>query len=226
VFDTALQAISWVPLPYKLPPAPYCDKDIPWAHDSEQHQPDCLGNFFMAGQTLTMHGPVRDRAAGGTSAVAKRDSGGSYPNPKVHEQQYRQQQLQRQHQQKLQQQQSSQAGASNQHVSQDDAAGSVKSIAAQWSWKAGAGWQKYDSKTSATLEQCHGRFFACKLSGSDPGAFVTVEVGGGRHVNLATMQQVVTATPGRTRHVRRRGPAPSAYGARANNPVHSRDTWV
>ena len=164
-----------------------------------------------------MHGPVHDRGGGGHGAIAKQGSVG----PSVHEQQYRQQQLQRQHQQKVRQQQR-QAGESKQHITQDAAAGGAK-----WSWKAGAGWQPYDRETSEALEQCHERFFACKLDGSDPGPYVKVEVGGGRHVNLTTMQQVVTATPGRTRHVRRRGPAPRACGGEGGKPVvHSRDTWI
>ncbi len=216
--------ISWIPLPYELPPTLYGVEDIPWANDGDQHQPDCLGNLFVRGQ-LVEGPPVHDQAAGGHSIVARRGSGGS----SVHERQYRQQQLQRQHQQKLRQQPSGQCGASSQHSTMRDTAKNTTNIAAQWSWKAGAGWQPYDSKTSAILEQCHGQFFACKHNGSDPGPFVQVEVGGGRHVNLATMQQVVTAAPGRTRHVRRRGPAPrggEGGGGGGGKPVHSRDTWV
>ena len=242
--DFQPQAVSWIPLPYELPPAPYRPQDIPWAVDDAQHRPDCLGNSYVPGQPLMLHGPqVHDRGATGHGHTAQ---GGSRVSS-LHDQQYRQQQLQRQRQQTLQQQQGvqgivipSHAGQRSTHSSQDGGVSDAASIgsgtplagtgsSAQWCWKAGAGWQPYDSRTTAALEQAHSQFFVCKHNGTNPGPFVKVDVGGGRHVNLAAMLQVVTATPGRTRHVRRTGPPPRAYArgdGAGGTAVHLRDTWA
>ena len=230
VCDVELQTISWIPLPYELPPAPYRQEDIPWANDIEHYQPDHLGNTFVPGQKLVtstdqhVHNrpPVNDRGATATGAS-------------VHEQQYRQQQLQRQRQQKVRQQPTARSsqqrgcdgGSSMRRDSSSNDSSAGGPTPAQWWWKAGTGWQAYDGRTTAALERSHAQFFACKQEGTDSGPFVAVEVGGGRHVDLTTMLQIVTAAPGRTRHVRRRGPAPRTSGRGAvGKPIHSRDMWI
>ena len=191
-----------------------------------------------------IHGPpVHDRGATGHGHTAQ----GGLRVSSLHDQQYRQQQLQRQRQQTLRQQQNAQGivtpshgSQRSTHSSQDDGVSNAASIgsatglaggssSARWCWKAGAGWQPYDSKTTAALEQSHSQFFACKHNGTDPAPFVKVDVGGGRHVNLRAMLQVVTAMPGRTRHVRRCGPPPPAYAGgdgADGTTIHLRDTWV
>lgn len=266
----ALQAISWIPLPYKLPPAPYRQGDVPWAHDVEQHQLDSLGNIYLPGKPLMMLGPrhlhhkpsVRDldevggagaagagarcdgdgdagasdagAAAAAVATIATTTASGNSGSLSAHDKQYRQQQLRRQHQQKLLEQQTnaipnsvSDKPSLLKRNSSGYGSSGRGSATAQWSWKAGAGWQPYDGPTTDALECAHGRFFACKHTNANPDPFTKVEVSGGRHVNLAAMLQVVTAAPGRTRHVRRRGPAPrTSDGGARGKPLHSRDTWI
>ena len=322
------EVISWIPLPYSIPPAPYRQQDVPWANDDPQRERDWLGNSWPVGADGVV--VTRGHAAPPPQIFGGDGSGGSGSQQgaavSVHQQQHRQQQLQRQqrqlqkksappqpalHQRNLPQQQqqlknlarggssggggggggaamlsdrgsqddhgAAAAASSQPHVavsttdstgqgrgrgggggaslgsdprrtghgstggrtssgggrgssgSSPPSSGSVSSSgSAQWSWKAGAGWQPYDSVTTTALERSHGHFYSCKRDGSDPGPHLCVEIGGGRHVNLAQMLQVVTASPTRTRHVRRRGPAPSGFGAGASGggAVHARDKWV
>lgn len=62
--------------------------------------------------------------------------------------------------------------------------------AAVWSWQDGGGWHAYPPGICDELDAAHAR--------RDP----TCDVGGGRHVDLRTMRQVVTCDAGRWRKVK------------------------
>ena len=57
--------------------------------------------------------------------------------------------------------------------------------------------------------------FQTQTAGAGVQGYSLVDIGGGRHVDLSAMRQVVTASPNRTRHVRRVPPDTASGGASA-----------
>jgi hypothetical protein len=78
-----------------------------------------------------------------------------------------------------------------------------------WSWWSGRQWVRYDSGVALQIEAAHAVFAA----GSGP---PIVEVGGGRHVDLASMKQCVTAQPHKARRVKR-----EQHGVEGDAPLPS-----
>ena len=195
---------SWVPLPFSLPPTRYTAADTPWTCDSTQHTRDHLGQLWPISddetQQLRFVAPSAGQSPAGPAAGTHTGDARGWQ----HQQRSSSQPSQRRPQQPSQPAQAP-TGAG---VGAGAGAGQA---AAQWLWRTGAGWQPYADDVARSLETAF-MLFQTQTAGAGPQGFSLVDIGGGRHVDLSAMRQVVTASPNRTRHVRRVPPGTASGG--------------